>query len=147
MLESNTWINNSFTKQKYLKSYYYQTWHKMLMVLKPKIWFLFFRGLRPNEINTAVKMIQHRLPYSSCRFMGVHSRGGLYWGLNGKASACQCRRCGFDPWVRKIPWRRKWQSTLVFLPGNSHGQRSLLGYSPWDCKNVGHNLVTKQQQH
>ena len=43
---------------------------------------------------------------------------------SGKESACQCRRPGFDPWVRKIPWRRKWQSTPVFLPGESHGQRS-----------------------
>ena len=38
----------------------------------------------------------------------------------------------FDPWVEKIPWRRKWQPTPVFLPGESHGQRSLAGYSPWD---------------
>ena len=40
---------------------------------------------------------------------------------NGKESACQCRRlkrCGFDPWVSKIPWRRKWQPPPVFLPGN-----------------------------
>ena len=42
----------------------------------------------------------------------------------------QCRRPEFNPWVRKIPWRRKWQPTLVFLPGKSHGQRSLVGYSP-----------------
>ena len=48
-----------------------------------------------------------------------------------KKSACQSRRLGFDLWVRKIPWRRKWQPTLVFLPGKSHGQRSLVGYSPW----------------
>ena len=41
---------------------------------------------------------------------------------------------GFDPWVRKIPWRRKWQSTPVFLPGECHGQMNLVGYSPWDCK-------------
>ena len=41
---------------------------------------------------------------------------------------------GFDPWVRKIPWRRKWQSTLVFLPEKSHAQRGLAGYSPWDLK-------------
>ena len=41
------------------------------------------------------------------------------------------RRCGFHPWVRKIPWRRKWQTTPVFLPGKSHGQRSLGVYSPW----------------
>ena len=42
----------------------------------------------------------------------------------------QCRRPGFDPWVRKIPWRRKWQPTPVFLPGKSHGQRSLVGCGP-----------------
>ena len=44
-----------------------------------------------------------------------------------------------DPWVRKIPWRRAWLPTPVFLPGESHGQRSLEGYSPWGCKRVGHN--------
>ena len=43
----------------------------------------------------------------------------------------QCRRPGFNPWVRKIPWRRKWQPTPVPLPGKLHGQRSLVGYSPW----------------
>jgi len=43
---------------------------------------------------------------------------------------CQCRRRGFDPWVGKLPWRRGWQPTPVFLPGESHGQRSLAGYSP-----------------
>ena len=46
----------------------------------------------------------------------------------------QCRRPRFDPWFRKIPWRRKWQPTPVFLPGKSHGQRSLGGDSPWGCK-------------
>ena len=40
----------------------------------------------------------------------------------------------FNPWIRKIPWRRKWQSTPVLLPGKFHGQRSLVGYSPWGCK-------------
>ena len=43
----------------------------------------------------------------------------------------QCRRPGFDPWVWKILWRRKWQLTPVLLPGKFHGQRSLVGYSPW----------------
>ena len=57
----------------------------------------------------------------------------------------QCRRPGFDPWVGKIPWRRKWQPTPVFLPGKSYGQRRLVGYSPWSHKRVGHNLVTKWQ--
>ena len=40
----------------------------------------------------------------------------------------------FDPWVRKVPWRRKWQPTPIFLPGKSYGQRSVMGYSPWDRK-------------
>ena len=55
----------------------------------------------------------------------------------GKESACQRRRhgrCGFDPWVGKIPRGRKWQPTPVFLPGKFHGQRSLAGFSLWGCK-------------
>ena len=46
----------------------------------------------------------------------------------------QCRRPGFHPWVRKILWRRAWQPTPVLLPGESHGQRRLVGYSPWGHK-------------
>ena len=60
--------------------------------------------------------------------------------LSGKESACQCRRHEFSPWVGKIPWRKKWLPTPVFLPGESHGQRSLEDYSPWDCKRVKHNF-------
>ena len=56
------------------------------------------------------------------------------WRPSGKESACQCRRRRFDPWVGKIPWRRKWQPTPVFLPGESLAQRSLAGYSPWGRK-------------
>ena len=59
--------------------------------------------------------------------------------LSGKASAWQCRRGrrhGFDPWVGKIPWRRKWQPTPVFLVGESQGQRSLVGYSAWSHKEL-----------
>ena len=58
-------------------------------------------------------------------------------GTSGKGSACQCRvrkRQGFNPWVRKMPWRRKRQPTAVFLPGKFHGQRSLIVYSSWGCK-------------
>ena len=53
--------------------------------------------------------------------------------LNGKESACNAGdtgNMGSDPWFRKIPWRRAMQPTAVFLPGESHGQRSLAGYSP-----------------
>ena len=70
---------------------------------------------------------------------------GLLWWLNGKESTWQCRRHRFSPWVRKIPWRRKWQPAPELLPGESHGQRSLAGYSPWDRKWVRHGLATEQQ--
>ena len=50
---------------------------------------------------------------------------------DGKESACQLGRPGFDPWIRKIPWRRQWHPTPVLLPGKSHGLRSLVGYSPF----------------
>ena len=53
---------------------------------------------------------------------------------NQPANAGRCKRCQFDPWVRKILWRRAWQPTLLFLPGESHEQRNLVGYSPWGRK-------------
>ena len=46
------------------------------------------------------------------------------------------KEIGFDPWVRKIPWRRKWPPTLVFWPGGFYGQRNLEGYSPWGHKEL-----------
>ena len=55
---------------------------------------------------------------------------------NLPASAADGRDVGFNPWVRKIPWRRKWQPTPVFSPGESHGQRNLVGYSPWGRKEL-----------
>ena len=54
----------------------------------------------------------------------------LPWWLRGKSIYPQCGRTGFNPWVRKVPRRKKWQPTPVFLPGESHGQRSLVDYSP-----------------
>ena len=59
---------------------------------------------------------------------------GLPKCLSGKEPTFQGRRCRFDPWVRKILWRRKWRPTPVFLPGESDGQRSLEGYSPRNCR-------------
>ena len=60
------------------------------------------------------------------------------WG-SGREPSCPCRRHkrkSCDPWVWKIPWRRNWQPTPVFLSGEFHGQRSLMGYSPWAHKRV-----------
>ena len=59
---------------------------------------------------------------------------GLPGGSDGKESACKAGDLGFFPGSRKILWRREGQPTLVFLPGESHGQRSLAGYSPWGHK-------------
>ena len=66
-------------------------------------------------------------------------------GTSCKEPACQCRRQkkhGFDPWVEKIPWWRAWQPTPVFLPGESYGQRSLVGYSPQGYKESDTTEVT-----
>ena len=64
---------------------------------------------------------------------------GFPGGASGKEPTCQRRRhkrLGFHPWVVKISWRRAWQPTLVYLRGDSHGQRSLVGYSPWGHKEL-----------
>ena len=63
--------------------------------------------------------------------------------FSGKESACQCRRRGFNSWVRTITWRRKWQHSPVFLPGEFHQRGSLVGYSSWGCKRVAHIFGTK----
>ena len=67
---------------------------------------------------------------------------GFRGGTNGKEPPCQCRRhrkCRFNPWVRKIPWRRAWQPTPVFLAGGFHGQRNLMRYSPWGLQRIRHD--------
>ena len=68
----------------------------------------------------------------------MHLQGLSRWCC-GKESACQCRkhrRHGFNPWVGKIPCSRRWQPTPIFLPGESHGQRSLVDFSPWAHKEL-----------
>ena len=68
------------------------------------------------------------------------SRGSVVKDL--PAMLEQCRRHGFNPWVRKIPWRRAWQPTPVFLPGESRGQWNLVSYSPWGHKELDTTEVT-----
>ena len=66
----------------------------------------------------------------------------FFGGSDSKESIClQCGRPGFDPWVGKIPWRRKWLSTPVFLSGGFQGQRSLASYKPW-LERVGQDWAT-----
>ena len=83
--------------------------------------------------------ITHKLPLAHSKVVG-HCKRDIFDGAeNFEKSYCQCRRYkrhAFDPWFEKIPWRRKWQPTPVFLPGKLHGQRSLVGYSPWGCREL-----------
>ena len=74
--------------------------------------------------------------------LGLHSWHIDFPGSSDGKSVClQCGRPGFNPWVGKIPWRRKWQPTPVFLPGKSHGWRSPVDYSPWVAKLAYRNLL------
>ena len=66
--------------------------------------------------------------------MSIYSIFGFPGGSGGKASACNAGDQGLIPGLGRFPWRRKWQSTPVFLPGESRGQRSLAGYDPWGRK-------------
>ena len=83
-------------------------------------------------------LLLHHLKSPPIAFEFAHSYllRGLPWSLRQLKHACHYRRPGFDPWVRKIPWRREKQAIPGFLPGEFHGQRSLAGYSPWGCKEL-----------
>ena len=83
-----------------------------------------------------VRRSRHK-PFLQIALVAVRVVSGFPGSARGKELACQCRRhkrLGSDTWVGKIPWRRAWQPNPVFLPMESHGQRSLAGYSPWGCK-------------
>ena len=67
---------------------------------------------------------------------------GFPGGSAAKNLHANAGRCRFGPWVQKIPWRRKWQPTPIFLPGKFHGRRSLEGYSPWG-RRVRHTEATE----
>ena len=69
---------------------------------------------------------------------------GFTGGASGQDPTCQCRRqkrCGFDSWIRKISWRREQQPIPIFFSGESHRQRSLVGYSPQGCKELDMTAV------
>ena len=67
-------------------------------------------------------------------FIGLFLHVSLPWWLRQYSICLQWGRPGFNPWVGKIPWRRKWHPTPVLLPGKSHGQKILVGYGPWGRK-------------
>ena len=94
----------------------------------PSTWVVFLPLCRPC-------CLEHSLRFWSL----YYEMRGFPGGTRGKEHACQCRRLkrpGFYPWVRKIPWQRAWQPTPVFLPGGTHRQKSLVGYSPQGRKEL-----------
>ena len=87
------------------------------------------------------------LPHLFLSVLLIYSHSSGYkdflWGSDSKESACYEALNGFNPCVKKISWKRELQPTPVFLTGKSHGQKSLVGYSPWSHKRVGHDLEPK----
>ena len=95
---------------------------------------------RTESDTTQVMQQQQQQPQNLARHVQlVGGRKRLPWWLSGKESTCQCRSRGFDPCVGKIPWRRAWQPTPVFLPGKSQTKESGRLHSPWGQTRVGHN--------
>ena len=96
---------------------------------------------KETKVKTVQQLFKFLMQNLDFKPRSSESRGfpGGTSGISGKESACQCKRykrCGFDHWVQKIPWRRKWQPTPGFLPGKFHGQRRLVGYSSWSCEEL-----------
>ena len=107
-------------------------------LLSLQVWPISFMD---NNIKKKRKLWDHqslplcRRPHHTVnKWTGIYTRYGLPRWLSTIEIAYQCRRCRFHPCTGKIPWRRKCQPTPVFLPGKSHGYRSLVGYSPWGHK-------------
>ena len=106
----------------------------------PVLWLGKFHG------QGACQATGHGVTKSWTRLRDIHSLRwfqGLPWWFSDKEPAYRWRRLEFDPWVRKIPWRRKWQPTLLFLPRESHGKRSLVDYGPWGHKELDTTEVTE----
>ena len=106
-----------------------------MLSFKPAFHSLLLPSSRGSLVLHFLPLEWYHLPIWSWRFL-LAILIPARW-RSGKEFVGQCRRLrrrGFDPWVRKILWNRKSQPTPVFLPGKFHGQRSLVGYSPWGCK-------------
>ena len=96
------------------------------------------------ELDTTEWLNNNSKTYKNFSFVFKNSHGntGLPWWLNGKESACQCRRCGFDPWVGKMRWRRKWQPTPLLFMGNPI-DRGVWWATVHGVTRVRHDLVNK----
>ena len=109
-----------------------------------------YSGLKNSTDRGASQATIHRVTKSRTRLSNFYSLIHYWASLVAQRYRVwmQCRRlrrCGFYPWVRKIPWRRAWQSTPVFLPGESSGKMSLTGYGPWCDKESDMTGVTEHK--
>ena len=111
--------------------------HHLSVGIYDFFFLLYFSDLSFTNSSYKREASEYKL-YYYIRSWGFHRLFHIYWGFpgstNGKEPTCWCKRLkrhGSDPWVKKIPWRRAWQSTPIFLPGESHEQRRLEGYGPW----------------
>ena len=129
---SNAFLKNSttfFHKTYFLINYSLDIYHYPLcqkFKIRKILWLAWMMDICPHFL------VLWPLWYPKVQFPG---------GTSGKEPAWKCRerkRCGFYPWVEENPWRRSWQPTPVFLPGESHGERTLVGCSPNGCR-VGHD--------
>ena len=123
-----------------LQEYVQKSWVELLGAAQACTLGWLRSHLVPNSAQ--VELMLQGLPWWSYSVLPLQGAGvwslvrevrAFRW-LSGKESACQCRGHVFNPWVRKNPWRRKWQPTSVFLPGKSHRERRLVGYSLWGHK-------------
>ena len=110
-------------------------------VLAPAYLCLYFLRATFHDQKMQVLMLTHGIrklgvlmSFTEFQFKEVSGRENFPGGSGGKSICLQCWRPRFDPWVGKIPWRRKLQPTPVLLPRKFHGWRSLVGYSPWGRK-------------
>jgi len=134
-----------FTHQKLFRTWKYFSYLKKSISL-PNTLFKSFSSTLYFKLKQMIKLLNHYTEWSQQwteeiyrNIQHLFSFKGLPRWLSSKEPACRSRRHrrhGFDTWVRKISWREKWQPTPVFLPGESHGQRNLAGYSPWSHKEL-----------
>ena len=124
----------------------YMKYLNQIIIVYCETWDQYFSSFRPLSKTTA-NNLHHlsQLWMRKLRSFPTTSLGFPGGSVVKNTVACQYRRPRFNPCVRKIPWRMKWQPTPVFLPGKSHGQQRLASYSPWGNKRIGHDLAIKQQ--
>ena len=149
------WVRVPFSFTWYLASFYFYIYLISAITVSPYQCYLIL-GLSWDLKETSLtwKFKDSCTPPLLIFKMGLFTRSPLamdIWsmgfpgGTSGKEPTCQCirhKRLEFDPWIGKIPWRRAWQPTPVFLPGESHGRRSLKGYSPWGHTELDMTEVT-----